>query len=156
MKKLCGIDSSTKRTAISYFEDGKLIEYKVIDFSKVKDKNERIDSMMLGIAAHLNYWKPDYIYQEDSWTSPNPETANMLTNIIGGVRFWSISNGCKYHKIKPSVWRAQFGLNAYKDKREVLKEKSINYVKELYGVEVSDDEADAILIGLCGTKIVEN
>lgn len=153
MEKLCGIDSSSNRTAISYFEDNKLVDYKVIDLKKIKDKNERIDTMMLSIAAHLNSWKPDYVYQEDTWTSGNPETANILTTILGGVRFWCISNNCIYHKIKPTVWRSQFGLNQYKAKREELKEKSIDYVKEKFGVSVSDDEADAILIGLCGTKI---
>lgn len=153
MEKLCGIDSSSNRTAISYFEDNKLVDYKVIDLKKIKDKNERIDTMMLSIAAHLNSWKPDYVYQEDTWTSGNPETANILTTILGGVRFWCISNNCVYHKIKPTVWRSQFGLNQYKAKREELKEKSIDYVKEKFGVSVSDDEADAILIGLCGTKI---
>lgn len=153
MEKLCGIDSSSNRTAISYFEDNKLVDYKVIDLKKIKDKNERIDTMMLSIAAHLNSWKPDYVYQEDTWTAGNPETANILTTILGGVRFWCISNNCIYHKIKPTVWRSQFGLNQYKAKREELKEKSIDYVKEKFGVSVSDDEADAILIGLCGTKI---
>lgn len=153
MEKLCGIDSSSNRTAISYFEDDKLIDYKVIDLSKMKDKNERIDTMMLNIAAHLNMWKPNYVYQEDTWTSGNPETANMLTTILGGTRFWCITNNCIYHKIKPTVWRSQFGLNKFKAKREELKLKSIEYVKDLFGIIVSDDEADSILIGLCGTKI---
>ena len=153
MRKLCGIDSSTNRTAISYFEDDKLVDYKVIDMHKITDKNERIDNMMLAIGAHLNMWNPDFVYQEDTWTSGNPETANMLTTIIGGVRFWCLNNKCGYHKIKPSVWRSQFGLNQFKAKRQELKEKSIEYVKGQYGVEVSDDEADAILIGLCGTKM---
>ena len=153
MVKLCGIDSSSNRTAISYFEDDKLVEYKVIDLKKIKDKNERIDEMLLNISAHLNMWKPNYVYQEDTWTGGNPETANILTTILGGVRFWCVTNNSIYHKIKPSVWRAQFGLNQYKAKREELKEKSIDYVEKKYGICVSDDEADAILIGLCGTLI---
>lgn len=153
MKKTCGIDSSSKRTSISYFEDDKLIDYIVIDLTKMKDKNERIDSMLLNIAKYLNKQKPDYVYQEDTWSGGNPETGNILTTILGGVRFWCITNDCIYHKIKPTVWRSQFGLNKFKAKREELKQKSIDYVNEKYGICVSDDEADAILIGLCGTLI---
>ena len=51
--------------------------------------------------------------------------------------------------IYPSSWRAALGIrNGRGIKRTTLKEADIAFVKEKYGIDVNDDEADAICIGL--------
>ncbi len=32
--KICGIDASTKKTGIALLEDGKLIDYRLLDYSR--------------------------------------------------------------------------------------------------------------------------
>ena len=51
--------------------------------------------------------------------------------------------------IYPSSWRASLGIkNGRGIKRTTLKQADIDFVKEKYNINVNDDEADAICIGL--------
>jgi hypothetical protein len=51
--------------------------------------------------------------------------------------------------IYPSSWRATVGIKTGRGiKRTTLKEADIAFVKDKYNIEVNDDEADAILVGL--------
>ena len=52
-----------------------------------------------------------------------------------------------------SEWRSIVGVKTGAGvKRESLKNKDIQKVKDLYNIDVNDDEADAILIGLAKIK----
>lgn len=56
--------------------------------------------------------------------------------------------------IYPSSWRAKLGIkNGRGIKRTSLKEADIAFVKEKYNIEVNDDVADAICIGLAEYSI---
>lgn len=53
----------------------------------------------------------------------------------------------KYESFSPASWRTKHGIQKPGLKRDELKQLSVDKVKELYNSDVSDDEADAILIG---------
>ena len=152
MSKLVGIDSSTTRTALSLFIDGEYVGYELIDCKKLgKTQWERLPHMMLKIGEVLDKWQPDIIFQEDSWKGRNVDTLKCLTNILGGVRYWAIANGCDYRKVLPSEWRAKLKLNEYLAKRPELKDNAMRFVEDVYGIECeSDDVSDCICIGLAG------
>jgi hypothetical protein len=62
----------------------------------------------------------------------------------------------KIDYIYPSSWRAAIGIKTGRGvKRTSLKEQDIEFVKETFGIEVNDDEADAICIGFAHNKKVE-
>lgn len=149
---ICGIDSSTQKTGMSKFDSdtGKLLTYTLIDLHKMKEKDKRIDQMISTICAQLNLWKPDSIYIEDTWDRNNIETLKMLTYIVGAVRYWCIENNKVFNKFIPAQWRKLIGLQKNGIKRANYKQISIDYVKEKYGIDVGDDEADSILIGEAG------
>ena len=152
---LCGIDSSTNYTALSYFKDGKFRKYELIDLHKEKDSEERLKQMILAIYSVLDKWRPDIIYHEYTWVARNPKTALTLTSIIGAVQGWAISHNCEWNKISPSTWRASLGLSEYGKDRTDLKKSAKEYIKTEYGIEVpTDDVSDAICIGLAGIKIM--
>ena len=151
---LCGIDSSSRITALSLFKDGQYKEYKLIDLSKYKDAEKRIDEMIRSIYEVLDKWNPDVIYQEYTWVSQNPKVALMLTMIVGAVRGWAAKHMREWHKIVPAMWRAQLKLNEYMAERSKLKGRAIDYVYDKYGIVVpTDDVADAICIGEAGCMI---
>lgn len=149
---ICGIDSSTQKTGMSKFDSasGKLLTYTLIDLHKMKEKDKRIDQMILNICVQLNLWKPDVIYIEDTWDRNNIETLKMLTYIVGAVRYWCIENNKDFNKFIPAQWRKLVGLQKNGIKRSDYKQISIDYVKKKYGIDVNDDEADSILIGEAG------
>lgn len=150
--KLVGIDASTNRTGMSLFDGTSLMSCRLIDKSKIKNKDERIEAMMLSIADVLDEWNPDVVYQEDTWLGRNAETDQMLSSILGAVRFWCVKNGKAFHKIKPVSWRSVIGLAA-KAVREQAKKESVEYAANTYGYDVGDDEADAICVGVAGVKL---
>ena len=148
--KICGIDASTKKTGIALLENGKLIEYRLIDYSREQDLDKRMREMCMSIDELLNYFEPDLILCEDVWISKNPNTAKTLARLGGAIYMWSILNNTYFKFVIPSAWRVAVGLNIGRKKRETLKQLSIDKVKEEYGIEPGEDVCVAILIGLSG------
>lgn len=146
--KLVSLDTSTKKSGVALFENAELSDYRLIDYSKVKDVEERIDSMGAALWDYLEEVMPDSIYIE----SPQGHGRNLsmvgkLREIMGIVRAYAITHHVDYHELTPSVWRKYARFDQGKKKREELKQMSIDYVKENYSIDVTDDVADAISIG---------
>lgn len=146
--KLMAIDESSKKTGCALFINGELVDHCVIDISKNKDSNSRLHQMCTLVLEQMNKWKPDGVYIEHpQGDGRNVLTVWMLSQIIGVARAYSIVNACDFNEITPSEWRSYLKFKQGRKKREELKQMSMSYVKEHYGIEVGDDEADAICIG---------
>jgi hypothetical protein len=66
------------------------------------------------------------------------------------------AHGVKTHTVEPSRWRGALSYNqGPKVKRSELKQQSIDYVKEHYDIEPSEDECEAICIGDASHKIFD-
>lgn len=147
----CSIDSSTKKTGMSLFKNDEQFECKQIDLSDSRDTTDaRMSEMGRNILLVLNEWNPDGIYiEEPKGEGRNVELVHKLSEIIGVVRGWAITHdGCYFEEVKPSVWRKYVGITQGRKKREELKTDSINLVKDVYGIDVNDDVADSICIGI--------
>lgn len=154
--KIIGIDASTSRTGLSLFQNGKLIEYKVVDLKKIKNADVRVPQMMVAIADILKEWDGDVLFVEDSWSAVNVEVTKMLSNVLGAIMYICERTGCGFNKFRPNEWRKVIGLPLGKKKRNELKAEAIQYVKETYGLDLADDEAEAICIGEAASIVTEN
>lgn len=148
--KFCSIDSSTKKTGMSLFKNGELMESKQVDLADSKLLvEERINAMGKSMWQVLDEWKPELIYiEEPKGEGRNVELVHKLSEVIGIVRAWAIVNDAPIEEVKPSVWRKHVGITQGRKKREELKADSIALVKEVYDIEVNDDVADSICIGI--------
>lgn len=144
--KIAGIDASTKVTALALIEDGKLKDYCSIDFSKEKDVDVRIDGMLQEADKILKKWDVHVVFIESPWMGNNMQTAMKLAFVIGGIRHICLETGAGFNLIMPSEWRRVIGLPTGKKKREELKREAIAYVSKVYGIDVKEDEAEAICI----------
>lgn len=150
---LCGIDSSTSNTSIALFENGEYKDYTLISMDKKQypTKWDRLNPMLVEISKVLEKYKPDVIYQEDSYKGNNIDNLKVLTNILGGVRFWALTHNAEYYKLLPSQWRKVLKLNEYEADRTILKQKTIEYIQGKYHIDVpTDDVSDSIAIGAAG------
>lgn len=153
--KVMGIDASTRITGIAIY-DGELEYWNALDFSKNKDYNSRSGDMMMAIAHEIVERKPDVVYIEDTFEKrgkfDNIATMKKLCYIVGGVRMVCLTKHIPYNLILPSEWRKSIGISkGSRTERETFKERSLDYVKEKYGVtDVTDDVADAICIAEAG------
>ena len=146
--KLASIDSSTTRTGIVLWINGKLKEYKTLE-PKIKSPTEkRIMEMAKLITETLQEWKPDIVYAETPQGRNNIKLSRMLGEVLGVIIGWCSVNDCTFNEVNPSWWRKWNYWDQGKLEREDLKEMSIQKVKEIHGIETEcDDLADAINLG---------
>ena len=149
--RIAGIDASTNKTGIAVFKDGKYVEHILIDLHKIKESSERVPKMMSAICDYLEEHKVDKIIMEESMMTNNILTVKMLSNIAGAVMYYATSHGIEFQFDLPSAWRKRIGLTQGRAvKREVLKEEAITAVKQEYGMSLTDDECEAVLIARSG------
>lgn len=153
--KICGIDASTTCTGISYFKNGKLIDHEIIDLKKNKNAELRIKEMFISITTSISKHKPDVIYYEDNYQKINPKTTKQLTLVMGATWGYCVQNNIAIEPILPSEWRDTIGINKPKADRKIYKQRAMDYVKNNFGLDVGDDEADAICIGVAA-NLLEN
>lgn len=149
--RIVGIDASTNKTGIAIFQDGSYVEHTLIDLHKIKDSNERIPKMMMAICDYLEKHKVDKIIIEESMMTNNIATVKMLSSIAGAVMYYATSHGIEFQLDLPSAWRRRIGLTQGRSvKRDVLKAEAIAAVKQEYGMDLTNDESESILIARSG------
>ena len=149
--RIVGIDASTNKTGVAIFQDGKYIEHILIDLHKIKDSTQRIPKMMMAICEYLDKHKVDKIIMEESMLTTNASTMKMLSNIAGAIMYYATSHDIEFEFALPTHWRKKIGLSqSNKIKRDILKAEAIQAVLQEYDMDVTDDEAESILIARSG------
>ena len=152
MKTVVGIDASTNKTGICLFRDQEYVTHTLIDCHKEKDAMKRIPMMANMICEYLDgIDNIDVIIMEKSILKSNIDTVQKLSNLSGAIMLYAYQHGIKFENPVPTEWRRKIGLEQSKNvKREVLKLEAIKAVKQEYNMDVSDDEAEAILTARSG------
>ena len=145
---MLSIDSSTKKTGIAIFVNGKYKENILINLEEIKLMDERFAKMSLELIKTLNVYTPKIIYIEETVVVRNPSTQRFLTRLQGVIYGWAIINDCEFTTVRPTEWRKNV-------KRDQLKEEAISYIKEIFNIDVNDDEAEAVCIGLYALKLFD-
>lgn len=148
--KIMSIDASTKSTGIALFENGKLIDYKNIVQSSTDTLN-RIDAMSAEIEKYYVNNNPDIIVMED--VLPTDVGNNLKT--FNPLHYLQAEVVLRLHRRKQAVtlmnvntWRriCGFAMGRY-GTRDVMKKKSIEFIKKKYNIDANDDVCDAICLG---------
>ena len=150
---LLSLDTSTTSTGWAIFQDGVYQDSGVInDFKKEKNGYKRLELMTKELLDSIGQLNPDVIVIEKDVVFGNMKVIDMLMKIIGAVYGFCLFNGITYYEFAPSEWRKYVKLQAFGRKRDEFKKASIKYIKDNLNMEVNDDEADAICIGLAYCK----
>lgn len=148
MTKLVSLDTSTTKTGWGLFIDGQYKLSGLLDCTASK-KEERLHDMAALIFMELDTWMPEIVVVESVHVSRNMQTTRMLCEVIGIVRAWTIINGAAFYELSPSEWRKLVGIQTAGRKRDEYKQLSVEFVKEnVTDKDISNDEADAICVGL--------
>lgn len=153
--KVLAMDQSTRNSGFALFDDGKYVCSGVIDMSKSKlDTNERSFEMAKEIWKIINKYKPQHIVLEDVQQQSNPKTMIVLARLSGMIIGYAEAHNVKTHILSPAQWRKQLHYSqGPKIKRQELKQQSIDYVKKNFGLDLPEDECEAICIGNSAHKI---
>lgn len=151
--RVVGFDQATQNFGVSVFDDGKLVYFDVIHF--IGETEERLVKIAHFIDKVCKQWEPDFIMYEDIQLQQNNyggfNTFKVLAELLGITKMKLTENKIKHECALNKVWQAKFGI-AGKD-RITQKNNVIKKVKEMFSVDVTDDVADAILIGQYGVML---
>ena len=154
--KALSFDQSTRCSGYAYFEDGKYIESGVIDMSKSKlETDKRSFEMAKELWKIINKYKPQHLVLEGVQQQSNPSTMIILARLAGMIIGYAEAHNIETHILLPSQWRKQLGYSqGAKVKRQELKQQSIDYVKENFGLDLPEDQCEAIAEGIAAHKIL--
>ena len=148
--KILALDLSSKSSGYAIFEDQLLLESGVATSSST-DVIKRIYVMRDKIKELLEKYDIDKIIVEEVRTDyKNAHTYKILTWVQAAMVFtaYDVNKGIEIEYIQASSWRSKIGIHTGRGiKRDSLNQKDIEFVRENYGLDVNDDEADAICIG---------
>ena len=162
-----GLDLSTTSTGFSVYQDGELINH-VRFRSDKKNAFDRIDEIYHMVGDLFKAYDIDVVFVEDVPLSSamNKRICELLLLLQGTIYSHCINNDCAFYQMEPSEWRRLAGVKPEKPRREFQKKAAIELVNELHGLNFSwiddkydkttgdSDEAEGILIGLAGTKLL--
>lgn len=155
MAKVLSLDQSTRCTGYGFFDNSEYVCSGIIDMSKSQlETNERSFEMAKEIWKVIDEYKPTYLVIEDTQQQSNIKTVITLARLQGMIIGYAEAHGVKVHILLPSKWRSALSYNqGPKVKRKELKKQSLDYVKENLGLDLPEDQAEAIAEGVAAHKI---
>lgn len=154
MQNILAFDQSTKISAYSIFINGRYTECGTIDLHKMKDTSERVRAMGVELCRVIKQYKPTVVIIEEVAQQSNPMTLKLLARIQGVIIGFCAAHNIDTYIIEPSKWRSILHFHQGAGvKREELKAQAIKHVKDVYGLDASEDECEAICINKAAHKI---
>jgi Holliday junction resolvasome RuvABC endonuclease subunit len=152
--KILNLDQSTKVTGYSIFVDNQLSDYGTLN-SNPNEKNpiERMKEQYDLIKQLIEKTNPNYICIEQVQFQNNFNTFQQLSQLQGVIFAKLFEREIPFTIIEPSAWKSFCSIRGRK--RVEQKANTIQMVKEKFNLEVSEDEADAIGIGLWSSKNIK-
>ena len=153
--RVVSFDQSTRCSGYAVFEDGEYIESGIVDMSKSKlETDKRSFKMAKELWKIIKKYKPDEIVLENVQQQSNPATMIVLARLAGMIIGYAEAHNVHVHILLPSQWRKALGYSqGAKVKRQELKQQSIDYVKENFGLNLPEDQCEAIAEGVAAHKI---
>ena len=84
-----------------------------------------------------------FVFIEGVQNQRNPRVFEILAKLAGSLEIMLYESGYLVNVVKASEWRNRVGIKSRK--RADVKLEAINMVKELYDLEATEDECEAIL-----------
>lgn len=154
-KFIIALDQSTQLTGYAIFQDKDLIAHGV--FSPSGDYEHRIVKLRQWLLDKLEPLKPNVeVYFEDIQLQDlgggniGVTTFKKLAHVQGALIVTCIEEDVPYTIVPAATWRKTCGIKGRV--RSEYKPAAQAHVLEKYGIQATEDEADAICIGEHGVK----
>lgn len=118
-----------------------------------KKNDETIDRVTYTIKRCLNLVRTNevaFVFIEGVQNQRNPRVFEVLAKLAGTLEVMLYESGYLVNVVKASEWRKRVGIKSRK--RVEVKKEAIEMVKEIYGLDVSEDESEAILMARAFAK----
>jgi Holliday junction resolvasome RuvABC endonuclease subunit len=152
--RILALDQASITSGYAIFDNEKLVTYGKWS-SNGNHSTERITQTKAWVACMIDRWKPDLVVLEDiqlqKFGTINGQenegviTFKKLAALQGVLKNYCFETGIVYKIVPPATWRAHSEIKGRQ--RTDIKKNAQLKVKKLYDISVTQDEADAILIG---------
>ena len=155
VQRILALDAATSITGYAIYDDKVLVGYGTYKTSSSLPDTERINQVKNWLKAALKEWEPDFVGIEniqlqkygDRATDVQVKTFQTLANLQGVLLDVVFEASIDHDLVYSSEWRSYCGINDGDAHRGAKKKQAQGKVKIWYGMECSEDEADAICIG---------
>lgn len=149
------LDQALQTTGWAVFENSKLIGHGHFTIPANKPIEQRLSTLMQRLSLIEEQFNFDNVFFEDIQAQQNKETYKKLAYVQAAVMIWCYSTEHKFSILSPSHWR-----KVLKDKYKVSfgkaraeqKKAAQELVRQQLNIEATEDECDAICIGLAGIQ----
>ena len=143
--RIIALDQASHKIGLSIYDDGKLVYYNLIEV--VGDFEVRLGKIFKMLnETIIPFWKPDFLSFEDiQLQNDNVSTFKMLSMVLGICELAATLHGIPHTETLNTVWQQKFYIKG--GRRDQQKKEVVKKVKEIYNIDVTDDIADAILLG---------
>ena len=148
--KVLGLDTSTTSTGYCVMEDNKILAYGVIKPKKSLDVIDRIIYIEKEIKELIIAKEVEYVCIEDLVSFRNAYATKGLAGLLMHIQIELRKKDMLVITVRPTEWLK--GIVKGKTRAE-QKASGKEYVLEKYGLNVGDDEADAILVARYGDML---
>ena len=140
--KVLALDQSTKLTGWCLTENKKYKSSGVLAVKDLPDTLERMKLMYDEIKQLIKRVKPDCVLIEDTQFQRNYSSFRTLSQLQGIIFAYLFDLDLPFYIIPATAWKSSCQIKG--KRREEQKKNTQKYVKDTYGIDVTEDEADAI------------
>jgi crossover junction endodeoxyribonuclease RuvC len=146
--KLLSLDQSTRLTGWCLMVDKKYNSSGVLSVNNTDDTIERMKLMYDQITDLINRVKPDVVLIEDTQFQNNFSSFRTLSQLQGIIMAYLFEKDLPFYIIPATAWKSYCKIKG--KSRSEQKKNTQKYVRDTYGLDVSEDEADSIGIAVYG------
>lgn len=141
--RILALDQATK-TGWALFDNDKLIDYGIEDFTDIKDFPEKVNAIKHWYTNKIKETKAEVFALENVQYQTNARVHRDLSKLLGVLENYLLDNKYLYIIVDNGEWKSTCGVKGRK--RVEQKKNAQLFVKRKFGIEVSDDIADSICI----------
>lgn len=159
--RILALDQATHTSGWAVFDDDNLIKYGKFTTTS-REVDERIDEVKNFLISMIEFWRPDKVILEDIQLQTfGPKNSNNIEGVttyktlahLQGVLINTLfESEVDYSIVHTAVWRDSCGVKG--STRSDKKKSTQLIVNDIYNIKATQDEADAIGIGLYASKKV--
>lgn len=151
---LLAIDQASRVSGFAIFIEGKLTKFGKFSFDD-EDFGIRLVKIRKKVQELITEYSIDQVIFEDiqlqDSVKNNVDTFKKLAEVRGVIHELLTELKIPYQCILSTVWKSKLGLlHGAGQKREAQKKEAQNWVQKNYNIKPTQDEADAICIGIYG------
>ena len=140
---ILSVDQSTSACGFCKIIKGK-IKASGVEVFKGENATVRIALVKQWLVKMLKKHKPDFVAVEEVPPTAKGKAHEVLNQLFGVVENVLYESDVGYIKLPVATWRKYCGIKARN--RVEQKAEAIQFVKDTFGIDCGEDEADAICI----------